>query len=215
MRARLDGGQGQDGWRATMLRPHQGRPSLGQPGAPLTAVCSAAPFPSRLSGIRYSPCTCSPMEAARRQTLEKVPAGSWIRDGIDNPPSCTWYARPDMRQTYVPTLYLPTGACQAARPWLRACLPPLHPPSEVGFRPLPAWRGVGWGADGRLTEAPSPPPSPAGRGRKARGSGSCLKNTYLRPLPAETALSRYGPGQGASLPGAGAPPGESPVASPC
>jgi hypothetical protein len=141
-----------------MLRPHQGRPSLGQPGAPLTAVCPVAPFPSRLSGTRYSPCTCSPMEAARRQTLEKVRAGRWIHDTIDNPPSCAWYGRPDMRQICGPTLYLPTGACQASRPWLRAFLPPLPLPSEVGFSsPRPLGEGsvrAGWSRRRRPRDTP-------------------------------------------------------------
>jgi len=82
----MNGGQDQDGWRATMLRPHQGWPNLGQPGAPLTAVDSAASLPSRLSGVRYSPCTCSPMEAARHQTREETPAVQSMRVSIDIPP---------------------------------------------------------------------------------------------------------------------------------
>jgi hypothetical protein len=97
-----------------MVRPHQGRPNLGQPGAPLTAVCSAAPLPSRLSSVRYSPCTCSPMEAARHQTREEAPAVQSIRGSIDNPPSFAWCGRRDTRQICRATLYLPACACQAS-----------------------------------------------------------------------------------------------------
>jgi hypothetical protein len=89
----MDGGQGQDGWRTAMLRRHQGRPNLGRPEAPLTAVSSAAPFPSRLSSVRYSPCTCSPTEAARHQTREEVPAVQRMRGSIGNPPSFAWCGR--------------------------------------------------------------------------------------------------------------------------
>jgi hypothetical protein len=68
----------------TMVHPHQGRPNLGQPEAPLTAVCSATLSPSRLSSVRYSPCTCSPMEAACDQTCEQAPTVQSRRGSIDN-----------------------------------------------------------------------------------------------------------------------------------
>jgi hypothetical protein len=152
-----------------MVRPHQGRPNLGQPGAPLTAVCSAAPLPSRLSSVRYSPCTCSPMEAARHQTREEAPAVQSIRGSIDNPPSFAWCGRRDIRQICRATLYLPACACQAS--CLRLFLIPVlslqkhrrqvkHPdevPSPSGgtgarssaqtVLPLPS--GEGWGEGGR------------------------------------------------------------------
>ena len=68
----IHGGQSQDGWRATMGHPHQGRPNLGQPESPLTAVDPTASLPSRLSGVRYNPCTCSPVEAVCHQTREEI-----------------------------------------------------------------------------------------------------------------------------------------------
>jgi mono/diheme cytochrome c family protein len=107
-------GQGQDGWRQTIPRPRQGRPNLGQPGAPLTAVCSVALFPSRLFGVRYSPCTCSPMEAARRQTRANTPAAWIICVSIDLPPFQTWCHRQYSYQIRWVTLYFPVSTCQAS-----------------------------------------------------------------------------------------------------
>jgi len=69
-----------------MLRLRQGGPNLGQPEAPLTAVNSAAPLSSRLSGIRYNPCTCFPVEAVCHQTREEMAAVHSSRACIDLPP---------------------------------------------------------------------------------------------------------------------------------
>src|SRR4029450_1158188 len=53
------GRQGQDSSRHAVRRRREGGPILGQPEALLTALCSNVPFPSRLTGFRYSPCTRS------------------------------------------------------------------------------------------------------------------------------------------------------------
>jgi hypothetical protein len=42
-------------------------PHRGQPEAPPTAIGSAVPSPSRLTGLRYTPCTCSRREGIQRQ----------------------------------------------------------------------------------------------------------------------------------------------------
>src|ERR687891_1808336 len=53
------GRQGQDSSRPATHSRREGGPNLGQPEAPLTALCSNVPSPSRLAGFRHSPCTCS------------------------------------------------------------------------------------------------------------------------------------------------------------
>ena len=62
------------------------RPNLGQPESPLTAVDSTASLPFRLSSVRYSPCTCSPMEAVYHQTRKKICLVQSICARIDLPP---------------------------------------------------------------------------------------------------------------------------------
>ena len=68
------GRQGQDSSRPAMRSRHEGGPNLGQPKAPLTALSSNVPFPSRLTGSRYSPCTCSLREDTRAQWRVRSPA---------------------------------------------------------------------------------------------------------------------------------------------
>lgn len=63
----IEGGQGQDGWREVCAHPRQGRPNLGQPEAPLTAVDSIVSLLSWLPRFECTPCTHSQWEAVCRQ----------------------------------------------------------------------------------------------------------------------------------------------------
>ena len=81
------GGQSQDGSREAKRRPCEGGPNLGQPGAPLTAVCSATPSPSRLTGARYNPCTFSHRERIRHQIDKELRTLATLRVSMDEPPS--------------------------------------------------------------------------------------------------------------------------------
>jgi hypothetical protein len=73
-RLRTSGREGQDSSRLAARRQREGGPNLGQPAAPLTALRSNVPFPSRLTGFRYSPCTCSLRENTRDQWRVTSPA---------------------------------------------------------------------------------------------------------------------------------------------
>lgn len=72
---------------ATFVRaePHRGLPET-----PPTAIGSAVPSPSRLTGLRYTPCTCSRREGVQRQRRTALLPFSMGHIGMVRTPSLWW-----------------------------------------------------------------------------------------------------------------------------